>query len=262
MTSKPRKNKVNSDTAANGQGRKVKIKARAEDRLRRRPAVPDQGTTPPQSNDPGVIDETPDPVKAGGPALLEIPEENLDPTREDTGTPLVDDPAFMTVPLDSPGPQSRVQVFRDRILRTVMLPFKRSKKAPNEWYFVVPELREAVRKQLKQVRVCLLYDSNQDGRLFLWTVLESENSPYNDALSRILAQSDQFLKEYLLMIPTADIGGKGIDVQKRLRTPDDPTPVLPSRNLRVLLYEAMKTDRIIARADHPIYQHFARGSRL
>jgi hypothetical protein len=194
--------------------------------------------------------------------VLEIPESDLDPDANESGEPLEQDPALMTVALDRPGPHSWIQLFPDKILRTVLLGYKAEKNASPVWHYVIPELQKGLQKELKQVRALLVFDASGPGEPFLWVVPESDFSPYFNAIQNCLAKGEAFVKTHLFRFAKAELRKRNCDVRVRARTPDDPEPVLPSRPISKLLPEALKQDRLITSASHPVYVSLMSGGRL
>jgi hypothetical protein len=194
--------------------------------------------------------------------VLEIPEANLDPDLDESGDPLEQDPALMTVAIDRPGPHSWVQLFPDRVLRTVLLGYKPQKNSNPEYHYVIPELQKGVQKELKQVRVHLIFDTSGPGEAFLWIVPETEFSPYYNSLMLILSKGEAYVKDHLFRFVKADLKKRSCDIRVRDRTPEDLEPILPSRPISQLLPEALKPDRLITATSHPVYASLMSGGRL
>jgi hypothetical protein len=213
-------------------------------------------------DNPGVA-EIPEVVaQPGAGPLLEIPAMDLDPDRGDAGEPLQLDPALMTVAIDRPGPHSWVQLFPDRVLRTVLLAHKPDRNGSPVYHYVTPELQSAVKKDLKQVQIYLVYDTSGPGEAYLWIVPESEFSPYFNAVQQVLARGESIVKDHFVRFVNAEKRGRTCDVRVRPRGPDDPAPVLPSRPISQLLPEALGKDRIISAVSHPVYVSLTAGGRL
>jgi hypothetical protein len=193
--------------------------------------------------------------------VLSIPPATLSPELGDNGQPLELDPAVMGAALDRPGPHTWVQVFPDRILRTVLLAYRPRRNGPPDFHYLLPSLQRGLEKDLKQVRVYLLWDASGAGEPFLWIVPESEFSPYHTAMMRVLAKGDAYLKNYLVRFAGLDEGKRTCDIRYRLREPDDPLPILPSRPIEVLLPEALKQERLITSPSHPVYITLTKGGR-
>jgi hypothetical protein len=118
---------------------------------------------------------------------------------------------------------------------------------------------------MKNVRVLLVTEMRAKGESFLWVVPRSDQSPYSNTISRILGQGDAALKNHVYRIGAPDMGGgaKICPLRHRLCTPEDPAPVLPSRKIGILLYEALLgIERVIKAKDHPVYDALTSGSPL
>jgi hypothetical protein len=211
---------------------------------------------------PGIAEIPPMQITTQRAPVLEIPAASLDPGQGDDGEPLAIDPALMTVPIDRPGPHSWIQIFPEHMLRTVLLPYKPQKDASPEYHFVIPELQPPVQRDLKQVHVHLVFDASGPGESFLWILPESEFSPYYNAVARVLAKGDTYLRDRLFRFAKAELKKRDCDVRVRRRLPDDPDAVLPSRPISQLLPEALKTERIINTTAHPVYVALTAGGRL
>jgi hypothetical protein len=144
------------------------------------------------------------------------------------------------------------------------LAHKPGREASAEYYYVVPELEKYVKDDLKNVMVLLVADMNAAAESFLWVVPVSDQSPYYNAVALILKQGKAALEKYVYQVKTADIKSrtKMAPVSHRLRNPNDPIPVLPSRPIGVLLAEALGSDRIIRTPDHPVFVALTSGSKL
>jgi hypothetical protein len=211
---------------------------------------------------PGIIEIPPSEINQQPAPVLEIPAANLDPDQGDDGEPLVIDPALITVSIDRPGPHSWVQLFPERMLRTVLLAYKPAKDASPEFHYVIPELQRPLQRDLKQVQVHLLFDASGAGECFLWIVPESELSPYHNAVAMVRAKGDAYLHDHLFRFAKAELKKRNCDVRVRPRSPDDPVAVVPSRPLSQLLPEALKAERIVNSTAHPVYAALTAGGRL
>jgi hypothetical protein len=214
-------------------------------------------------NNPGrcIIEEEPSDSDQPEP-VLEIPEETDDDT--DIGEPLTTDPALLTVKISKPSPNCFVRFHPDRIHSVKLLAYKPRHNSSPEYHYVVPSLRAAFDKRdLKPVRAFLLTECDS-GEAFLWLVPESEMSPYHNAVQRILAQGAEKIAQCAFLIGMADRDNKNKEVPVRLRlsTAEDKLPRLPSRELKVLLAEALGPDRIINSTAHPVYQSLTAGKVL
>jgi hypothetical protein len=256
-------------TSANGHAEAVPERRR---RATGRKAVPAEATSPDETpaddgaqlreamNTPGVVEITETPIEPKAGPVLEIPEASLD--AGEGGDPLDQDPALMSVAIDRPGPHSWVQIFPDKVLRTVLLAYKPDSNGSPEFHYIVPELQKGLQKELKQVRIHLLFDTNGPGVPFLWIVPETNFSPYYNALMLILSKGEAYLRDHLFRFAKAELKAKTCDVRVRGRGPDDPQPILPSRPISKLLPEALKQERIITSASHPVYVSLMSGGRL
>jgi hypothetical protein len=211
---------------------------------------------------PGIAEIPPAEINTQPVPILEIPAANLDPGQEDAGEPLEIDPALMTVTIDRPGPHSWVQLFPERMLRTVLLGYKPQKNGSPDFHYVIPELQRPLQRDMKQVQVHLIFDAGGAGECFLWIVPESEYSPYHNAVAMIRARGDVYLRDHLFRFAKAELKKRTCDVRVRSRSSDDPVAILPSRPISQLLPEALKTDRIISSTAHPVYVVLTAGGRL
>jgi hypothetical protein len=238
-----------------------------------RPARQARAKTPPSRNShddgellqeavtkPGAV-EIPDeqPAKAG--AVVEIPEEMLDPSGDVCGQSLDRDPATMTAPLGRPSPHSWNELFPELVLNTVLLPIRQQRDGAPIYHWVTPSLRGPVSRRLRQVQVHLLFDTGGEGDAFLWIVPVSEFSPYYAAVSLAIGKGAKFLRENLIQFEYRQ-DQKKVAVSVRPRGIDDPAAVLPSRPISKLLPEALKADRLITAPSHPVYAALVAGSRL
>jgi hypothetical protein len=80
----------------------------------------------------------------------------------------------------------------------------------------------------------------------------------------VLARGPAALKgeAYCFGRPDRDCRTRKCPVRWRPRTPDDPSPTLPTRPVGRLLHEAMKGDKIVSSTDHPVYHSLTSGSKL
>jgi hypothetical protein len=205
----------------------------------------------------GIPDETPQP---GASPQVGIQEEDPDLDSSDYGEPMDNDPAVMSAEIDKPGPYSWLAIFRNKILKTFLLPYKPTRKDSPVFYYVPPALRQPVRRHLRPVRVLLVGDTSGEGEAFLWVVVSSSYSPYNSALSKVLGKDDDFVRDHLFAFQY-DPDRRRVNVEHRKPGPDDPEVTLPSRPLNVLLEEALG-DRFIRTADHALYQLLTSGRKL
>jgi hypothetical protein len=210
---------------------------------------------------PGAVEIADEPPEVSAGPVVEIPAENIDPDGAVSGEPLERDPAVMTVELGRPGPHSWVALFPDRVLRTVMLAHKPQRDGSPTYLWVAPDLRRELKRDLKQVRVYLVFDAGDDGECFLWITPESDFSPYHSAVSQVLAKGDAYVRTRLFRF-IYDPAKRKVEVRVRDRTADDPEPVLPSRPLGQLLPEALKAERLITGTNHPVYRALTAGGRL
>jgi hypothetical protein len=202
-------------------------------------------------------------LEPGKETLQEIPEERLEPG--DAGTPVEQNPALITVVLDKPGPHSWIQIFPDLKYNAVLLAYRPERGRSPDYHYVAKELRGPIKKDLKNVLVLLVADINGSGELFLWLIPESPYSPYYNSLMRIMALGKAELQTKVFRFGKIEAGSRVREcpLTCRLRTPDDPQPILPSRGLGRLLYEALKQlGRVIEDSSHPIYVTLASGSKL
>jgi hypothetical protein len=231
----------------------------------------------PASKDEALLHEAVENPGSVEPSVEEIPEapmldEDIVPKiaectleNDDPGTEVPRPPESMSVKLGRPSPHLFVQFYPDRTLNTALLDFRRTRDSSAEYYFVPDaKLRSAVKKYLKNVKVLLVADMVAGSEPFLWIVARSEMSPYYNTVSRILGQGDKALKDWVYRIGTPDVKNRAriCPLRHRLRTPEDPTPILPSREIGVLLYEALGNERVIKAADHPVYEALIAGSDL
>jgi hypothetical protein len=207
-----------------------------------------------------IVEERLEPGKGD---VREIVEERLEPG--DAGTPVEMDPALITVETDKPGPHSWIQVFSALKLTTILLAYRPQRNRSADFYFIAKELRESVKKDLRNVLVLLVADVNGDGTLFLWLIPETPYSPYYNSVMQILALGKATLDAEVFRFEKIEAGSRvrQCPMRHRLRTPDDPTPILPSRPIGRLLYEALKlAGRVIEDTAHPVYVSLASGSKL
>jgi hypothetical protein len=92
--------------------------------------------------------------------------------------------------------------------------------------------------------------------------VESAYSPYYEAVQKVFRLGPQALAERVFRIESPGRGGKTCGVSWDPLTEDMPKPVLPSRDLGILLMEALGPDRYINSPEHPIYQELIRGKKL
>jgi hypothetical protein len=194
--------------------------------------------------------------------VLEIPAASLDPCHDADGEPLVLDPALMTVTIDRPGPHSWIQMFPGLVLSTVLLPYKPRKDASPDYHYVISELQPSLLRELKQVQVHLVFDASGAGESFLWILPQTEFSPYYNAVARVLANGDTYLRDHLFRFAKAELRKRNCDVRVRDRLPDDLVANLPTRPISRLLPEALKPERIINSTNHPVYVALTAGGRL
>jgi hypothetical protein len=221
-----------------------------------REAVDNPGSVEPPDDE---IRERPD---GGEEVVTEVPERTLD--NEDPGTPLTVPPELMTVRLSKPTPHIFLQLYPDRVLKTALLAYHPTRDSSPEYYHVAEKLEGAVKRHMKNVLVLLVADMNASGEPFLWVVPRSDLSPYYNAISAVLARGDAALKDYVFRFDRPDLKGraKTCPVHLRLRTEEDPKPILPSRRIGVLLFEALGSDRVIRTTDHPVYHSLTSGGTL
>jgi hypothetical protein len=243
----PRRKGTVVDVTANGQ---------QLEEARLREAVEAPGAVEPPAEE---IRERPE---LGEDLAPEIGERTLE--NDDPGERITLPPELITVKISRPTPHIFLQFYPDRVLRTALLAYRPSRDSSPEFYFVAEELEKAVSKHLKNVMVLLVSDMDAQGESFLWIVPRSEMSPYYGAISLILGQGEVALKEYVFRVGTPDLKTrtKTCSVHRRRRTQDDPAPILPTRKLGVLLYEALGNDRVIKDKDHPVFQTLTAGSAL
>jgi hypothetical protein len=211
---------------------------------------------------PGAVEVPEATIRADVQRVDEILPANLDPDAGESGTPLEQDPALITVPIDRPNPHSWNRLYPDLVLRTVLLGYRPQKNARLEYYFVTPGLQGPLKKELKQVRVHLVADVSGAGELFLWIVPETEFSPYYNAIMRVLAKGEQYVHTNLFRFPSAELSEKVCRVRVKPAGPDDPVPVLPSRPISRLLPEALKQERLITTTSHPVYMSLTAGGKV
>jgi hypothetical protein len=214
------------------------------------------------AENPGVIEIPPAQITPQTITVVEIPMATLDPGGSASGQSLENDPAIMTVAIDRPGPHAWVQLFPDRTLRTVLLAHKQERNGSPDYYYVVPALQGMVRKDLKEVLALLVFDANNAGEAFLWLVSGSEWSPYHNAIQRVLAKGEVFLRNHLFRFLSPEKRARVCPVQVRERTPDDPAPLLPSRPVSQLLPEALGPGRLITSTSHQVYVQLTAGGAL
>jgi hypothetical protein len=154
---------------------------------------------------PGVtITEDAAPASPGRP--VEILGDTSGPGAEDSGQPLEQDPELMVVQLERPNPHAWVAIIPEARLRVLMLPHKSDRSGTPTLYWISPELRRAVAKELRPMLVQLMWDTASGGAAFLWAIPDSELSPYFNSLSAILAKGGDFLKSHLFRFSRAELG--------------------------------------------------------
>jgi hypothetical protein len=210
---------------------------------------------------PGVAEIPEEEIQTDTPPLLEIPEETEGPGTDESGGPVEQDPALITVSIDRPAPHAWHRLYPDRVWKGVLLAYKPKKTRPPEWYYVAPGLRKPVQKDLRPVKVYLVADVSNGGELFLWILPQSDMSPYYNAVQKIFAKGDQYVLSHVFRFPTADLE-KGCHPRQDPVGPDTPVPVLPSRPITSLLPEALKLERQILTTAHPIYQSLTAGGKV
>jgi hypothetical protein len=209
---------------------------------------------------PGTL-EVPEQVAPAAKTVAEIPEASFDPARNAGGKRLDADTATMTPPLDRVRPHGWNQVFPERTLKTVLLPWREQRDDAPTYHYVIPELQGPLKRWLREVRVYLMFDTCGEGQAFLWIVLASANSPYFVAMNQVEAKGPKFLRENLFQFEFRQ-DSRRVAVSFRPRDPDDPGAVLPSRPVGKLLPEALGPERIITDPAHPVYVKVTAGSRL
>jgi len=198
-------------------------------------------------------------LNADGVRVTEIGERILE-GEDDGGTAVPVDPAILTVTISRPTEFSWVRLFPARKLSVPLLPYKTTRDSVPDPHYVIPELEAPVRSYLKQFEVHLVWDAGGAGTAFLWLVPRSPLSPYYNALNRALALGDKFVASHLFSFGKADLKTKTCLLKQRSPKPNDPTEVLPSRHLSLLLPEALGADRIISSTSHPVYMALTAGS--
>jgi hypothetical protein len=229
----------------------------------------------------GVVHEGDDMAEAGrlvresidGPPLPPIPERELEPGNvrvteigervlegeDDGGTAVPVDSALLTVSIMRPTEFSWVKLFPKRKMTVPLLPYKSANESIPDHHYVIPELEAPVRTYLKQFDVYLVWDAGGAGTAYLWLVPRSPHSPYYNAVQRALALGDEFVETHLFNFGKANLKTKTCPLKQRDPKPSDPTEVLPSRPLSLLLPEALGPDKIISSTGHPVYVAIAAG---
>jgi hypothetical protein len=213
-------------------------------------------------NNPGVAEIPEAEVQAGPVQITEIPSVVLDPDSAESGQPLEQNPALMTVPLGKPSPHGWVRAYPDRFLRTVLLAYKPHRDSSPEYHYVIPELQRPLQKELKQVRVYLLSEAAPPGEFFLWIISETEFSPYHNGMMRVLAKGPEFVRSHKFLFGKAELKQRCCPLSFKGLGPDDPDPTPPSRPIPQLLPEALKQERIITSTSHPVYVSLTSGKVL
>jgi hypothetical protein len=213
-------------------------------------------------NDPGVAEIPEAKAQAGPMQVTEIPSVVLDPDSAESGQPLEQDPALMTVSLGRPSPHGWVRVYPAHFLRTVLLAYKPHRDSSPEYHYVIPELQGPLQKELKQVRVYLLSEAVPAGEFFLWIVGETEFSPYHNGMMRLLAKGPEFVKAHKFLFGRAELKQRSCPLSFKALGPDDPDPTPPSRPISLLLPEALRRERIITTTSHPVYLSLTSGKVL
>jgi hypothetical protein len=215
-------------------------------------------------DNPGTVEIPEQTIRTGPPDILEVPAASIDPPADEHGEPLPQNPALLTAAIERPGPQTWVRVYPEpeHRLQTVLLAYKKKRNDSPDFHFVVPELQGMVRKHLRQVNVYLVADVAGEGEAFLWIILDSPFSPYHSGMARVLATGNDFINSHVFTFAPVE-GKRGVcDIEHRLIKPTDVEPVLPSRPIGVLLYEALKADRRITDTSHPVYVSLTAGRKL
>jgi hypothetical protein len=191
-----------------------------------------------------------------------IPVFDMDPD-EALGESLAQDPRLLTARVGRPSQDTWFQLHPARAQRVRLLAHKPKADASSEFYYVVPELQQALSRNLKAVNVHLVTPLGAGGEALLWTVLESPFSPYHTAVNRILAQGEDFIAKHKFRILAPGGRDKVCDIRYTPITAEDPAPAVPSRPTGELLYEALAAEqRVIAGTDHAIYHALTAGRAL
>jgi hypothetical protein len=194
--------------------------------------------------------------------VMEVPEATLKPDEEDAGQPLEQDPAIMTVQLGRPTPSTWVQFHPGKSMICDLLAYQASRNSSPEYHFVADaRLAKRFGKRMRQVTAYLCNDAEHPDDVFLWLVTRSEMSPYHNAIASVLGRGEAFIRKHSVLFFDVDMQKKKCSIDHRPLDPDL-EPVLPTRPIGRLLYEALGADRVIKDSNHPIAKKLLGGRRL
>ena len=147
---------------------------------------------------------------------------------------------------------------RESELPTRLLIHKPNPDGMNEeYYYVHPDLRHAIRDELKDVRVFVYYavKSRTHG---LWIVNVSLGNSWYESLQPLFALPPSFFTNHQIKV-IPDKPASRNHVWHRAMTGDVIWPQQPTDEL---LGEALGPDRFIQDADHPLYRDLIEGDEL
>jgi hypothetical protein len=194
-------------------------------------------------------------VRPGAIQKLVVPREDIG---EDIAESEELNPADSQIKIRKPKRREWIVIKRDSELPTRLLVHEtKDDTMEKQHYFVAPELRQAIRQEMRDVRVFLYYAANSQ-TFGLWVVNVNLDNSWYESLQELFVQPVSFFEENEIRV-FSDKASNRYKIKFRESATNVDWPKKPTEEL---LGEALGDDRFIVEPDHTVYHDLVAGEEL